>query len=518
MGTDKADKDTENSKETNKVANAGKKTADAINAAGDATLRSLRNAGKAIGGSGDSSSSSKSSSGSNGAIAILFVISLFLHILDSITKFDRPGFMLFYYIGLIIFAFFFIFNMKLNQEGEKQLLVVIFISYLLPFAIKYLPDNRWILAISGILFLIPLLPLYIGLQAPQDSFLYKFTKWYIVFWIIILAFYLVATFAPTQVSTAQLKGNVWTGASYVLGNTGKTISTVTTSANNALARAIAQATGEPYDGQEESRVGIYVENVKALESGYNTNSDVFVEAKIKAINLKEPVRVTTICYIPAVRQGITNPAILPEVSADYENIIDCELGKLTAGNHEVKVRAIFEFKSTSDIEYTFVSTNIKTDQYTKLNIDPTTIATYTGGPVAVGLPSIKQPLRIELDPDKTDAMTYPFGVSLQNKWPQGKIMKGLQYKLNTPKEVKLVECSRTPTEVKEPDVDGRNIYIFNIDTTNAQDVFDAVRCRMQISDAKGLLGNDLKSVKTFAAEATYEYSVESSASINIIKS
>jgi hypothetical protein len=223
------------------------------------------------------------------------------------------------------------------------------------------------------------------------------------------------------------------------------------------------------------------------------------------------------CYIPSVHQGTTNPIILPEVSADYENIIDCELGKLAEGNYEVKVRATFEFESTSDIEYTFVSTNIKTDQYTRLDINPTTIATYTGGPVAVGLPSLGQPLRIDTTLDQNNIVSYPFGVSLQNKWPQGKIMKGIAYTLNVPKEIKLVECSREPTESIEPNSDERNIYMFKANLTDAQDIFDAVTCRMKIEDTQKLLGNNLKSVKTFAAKATYQYAIEGSTSIHINK-
>jgi len=508
-------------------ANAGKKTADAINNArqktanilnnaSNAALSGLRNAGKAVGGSGDSSSHS-SSSGSTGAIAILFVVSMIIHIMDAITKFDRPGFVLYYYIGLIIFSFFFIFNMKINDSDERKLLIIIALSYLLPYTIKYLPDNQWVLAISGVLFLFPLLPLYIGLQAPENSFLNKFSRLYMVFWIIVLAFYLIATFAPTQTSTAQLKGNVFAGTTYVLGNTGKTISGVGTSISNTFQNAVAQATGQPNPGQEESKVGIYIENMKPLESGYTNRSNVYVEAKIKAVNVKEPVKISTICYIPDVHQGITTPSELPEVSADYENIIDCELGQLKEGNYEVRMRATFEFESTADIEYTFVSTNIKTDQYARLNINPTTIATYTGGPVAVGLPSIAQPLRIDVARDEGNIVSYPFGVSLQNKWPQGKVIKGLQYTLNTPKEITLTGCSRDPIETTENNADGRNIYVFRIDTTNAQDVFDAVSCRMKISDIKSLLGNDLKSVKTFAAKATYQYSIESSTNINIVK-
>lgn len=501
------------SKTLNVATSAGKGVANALNSVSNSALSGLRNAGRAIGGPGESSSSGSSG---NGAVGILFALSLIMHLYDAVTKFQRPGFILYFYIGLLIFSFFFIFNMKLDDPDAKKLLIVLALAYLLPYVVSIFPDNNFALALSGILFLIPILPIYIGLQAPEGSFINRFIKIYIIIWIIILAFYLIATFAPDQNTKALVK-NPFGGLGYVIGGASDTIDKTKTSFFNTLKRAIAQATGQPYDGDEESRVGVYVENVKQLESSYNTNSNVFVEARIRAVNVKEPLRITTNCYIPSIREGTTNPKVFTEVIGDYDNIIDCDLGQLNEGNYEVKVRATFEFESTSDIEYTFVSTDVKSDQYDKLKIDRTTIATYTGGPVALGLPSLGQPLRIDTG-EFAETVTYAFGVSLENKWPQGKIVKGINYTLNTPEEVKLKECTRKIDLAIEPNNEGRNIYIFKVDTNNAQDTFDAVRCRMDVTNPSELLGNGLKSVKTFAAKATYQYYVEGSTNIRIEQS
>jgi hypothetical protein len=110
-------------------------------------------------------------------------------------------------------------------------------------------------------------------------------------------------------------------------------------------------------------------------------------------------------------------------------------------------------------------------------------------------------------------------VSLQKKWAEGEIIKGIKYMLDVPKEITLVDCSRNYTQDSTQDAEsGRNIYFFEVNTNNVRDKFDAVQCRMNINNVKGLLGTDLKSVKTFAARVKYEYAVESSTSIIVEQS
>jgi len=497
-------------------------TAAAAGAVGGAAVSGLKSIGRGISNAASSvgrSSGGSSEGASDSGLAFLFLIALFTHLIDAITKFQRPGFMIYVYIGIIVYTFFFLFKAQLGNSDETQLLAVIVLAYVLPYLPDLFPDSRWILVFSGLLFLFPLLPLYIGMKFPQQTFIGKASKWYMVFWVIVLAFYLITTFAP-DMNTKSLVKNPMAGVSYVIDGVSKIFSKTFGSFNNALSRAIAQATGQPYEGQEESRVGIYVEDVKPIESKYNTNADVYVEARIKAVNVKEVIpKVNVICWIENVHQGDVYPAMLYDVIGDYDNIVSCNLGKLKEGNYEVKVKANFEFEGTSDIEYTFVNKEIKSDQYDKLGIDPNTIATYTGGPVEIGLPSLTQPLRVDVN-TKGQLSSYPFGVSLKNKWPQGKVIRGIGYILNVPEEIRLSDCSRDPDPARKSEPDNelkRNIYVFEMNETNAGDTFDAVTCRMKFNDISALLGNDLKNVKTFAAKARYEYAVESSTMIIVEK-
>jgi hypothetical protein len=450
-------------------------------------------------------------------VGLLFIFALLTHIYDFFSGFQRPGYMLYAYIVLLVIAFFYTFNMSISG-GELKLLFVCVLAYFMPWAPKLLPDARLLLIVSGMLFWFPILPVYFGLKFSDKTWVRKLVMIYIAVWCIFVLFWAATTLAPDQSTQIMIKDPM-AGARYIGSIFGGTFSKVGTAFHNTVQRAIAQATGQPYGGEEESRVGIYVENVHPVETRYSTESEVFIEATIRAVNVKEFYTVNTICYIDGVSQGSVNPTIMYDVTDNYENIIGCNLGRLNAGTYDVKVRANFEFETTSDITYTFVNANLRSDQFAKLGIAQDTVATYTGGPVELGLPALTQPLRISVDPQKNAQLsTYPFGVSLQNKWNQGKVMKGKSYILDVPGEVKLIDCSRTPIEVAEPDPNtGRNTYKFEMNSTSVRDSFDAVRCRMNFVDVNKLLGSDLKSVKTFAARARYEYAVEDMTTIVVEK-
>ncbi|HYD03264.1 MAG TPA: hypothetical protein VEC16_03100 [Alphaproteobacteria bacterium] len=466
---------------------AGKKTYDGAKSVSDSFGESLR---------------IKSDNG----LVLFFIIALLTHFIDAVTKFQRPGIMMYVYVILIIYAFFFMFGMRISGD-EGVLIAIIGLAYMLPYLPDVFPNSGAMLTISGLLFLFPVLPLYIGLKFPDNTFIGKITKWYIVFWVIVLVFFLLTTFNTGQMTVAKVK-DPFAGVRYVFSGVSKTLGDFQNDVKSSFDRAIAMATGQAYEGQEESKVGIYVENVKSLESKYTTNSNVFVEAKIKAVNVKERVNVTTLCYITGVAQGKMTPSLLTDIEGNYENIVTCNFGNLPEGTYTAKVVAVFEFESSSDIEYTFVDSDVKSDQYQKLGINSVTLATYTGGPVELGLPSLTQPLRVNTDAGagSSDISTYPFGVSLKNKWTQGKINKGLRYTLDVPSEISLIDCS-SDVVYYNPN-GGRKEYVFAINTNNAQAVFDAVSCRMKFDNPTDLLDNNIKSTKTFAAKAKYEYAVE----------
>ncbi|HEY9704397.1 MAG TPA: hypothetical protein V6C58_18245, partial [Allocoleopsis sp.] len=350
-------------------------------------------------------------------LTLFFIASVLIHLLDSLTPagntFLRPGWAVFAYAMLAIFAFFFLFDMRVSKE-EIPLFSVILLAYLFPYLMSFfsktsIGNSPIIMALSGLLFFFPILPLYIGLKFSDNTLIGKITKWYLIIWVIALMFYLINNFVADKGSVSK-GGNIKPSISIIWNWLIDSFSKTGSNIKNTVSRAIAFGTGQPYQGQEESRVGIFVEKVRPLESRYNTMSDVVVEAHIKAIDIKEPVNISTYCRIDGVKTGVMSPSLLPNVEDDYENLVTCKFGTLPEGAHTAVVTALFEFESSSDIEYTFVDSKVKSDQYQSLGISPVTIATYTGGPVELGLPSLSQPLRISTDGANTDVGSYPFGV------------------------------------------------------------------------------------------------------------
>ncbi len=486
------------------------------------------NGGGSGGGSGGNNSKDKkyvSVDAKVGQQSAIFLFAILIHLIDGfVFGFARTGISL----TTIIIAYGFLgIYLAWMYDGDgsqkKAVYMGIIVALALPMILAIPGVARatqavtFVLALSGLLLLIPVVPIMAGMAFKENEGLRKWTARYVLVWIVIAFLVIMATYGSVSTQPSKALVKPWESIKFVTKGIGKSLASVEKSVMTSFKKAMAQATGQPYEGEEESRAGIYVDEVKPIESKYNTNTEVYVEAKIKALNVKEAVpSVNTICYIEGVRQGTVNPTMLYDISGNYDNIVSCNLGILPEGTYTVKVRANFEFESSSDIEYTFVNSKLKPDQYDSLNINSVSVATYTGGPVELGLPSLTQPLRINTD--SAQLSSYPFGVSLQNKWPQGKVVRGLMYSLNVPEEIVLVDCSRDPITIAEPDQElRRNIYTFSMNTTNAQDVFDAVRCRMQFKDSDALLGTNLKTVKTFAARAKYEYAVEGSTTIVVEK-
>jgi hypothetical protein len=490
---------------------AVKGAAIAAGAVGAAALASGRKTANAAGSAGESVFEGNAGNG----LSFLLIAAIITHFADWwVWGFSRPGVILYFYIFMILFTFVIIFRMHVDNSDKIIFLMVILISYFLPLTlllIKSGPILSWLLTFITIF---PILPIFIGLQFPKENIFSKITLAYIIGFLVFISFTSISSLGLAETSKTMITDPL-IGLRFFATTASKTFENVGTDIAKAFDKAVAQATGQPYEGDEESRVGIYVEDIKPLESQYNTGSRVYVEAKIVGVNLKENVNVEIFCFIENFRQGTVIPQVMPNVTDNYQNTVDCNLGQLPEGSYEVKIQAIFYFETTSDIQYTFVSNEIKSDQYAKLNIDPVTIATYTGGPVELGLPSLSQPLRVDASSADGGIVSYPFGVSLQNKWPQGKVVKGMRYLLNVPTQVSLVDCTRSYRSMTHNQLTERNEYTFEINTSNTQEIFDAVTCRMRFNDARSLLGTDLKSVKTFAARARYQYMVEGTTSVVI---
>ena len=396
----------------------------------------------------------------------------------------------------------------------------------MPVLIHYIQNQappNWILTITGLVIFFPPLVLYLFLQYPEHSFGAKTIKIYFVIWAIIAVLYLVTSPAAQQATSGgkamiqyPIEGIKFVGQG--IANLGTKVVTLTTS---AMDKAVAQATGQQYEGDQENQRGIFLENFHPVEQTYYTTSDIWIEGKIRAQNIKETLPISTACSIPDKNlKGEVNPKNFNMVNND-ENILDCHLGSLAPGTYQVRVSATFDYQTDAEIKYYFVDNKVNPQTYSKAQIPEKTIAIYTGGPVQVGLSSLHQPLRISADPKNESNIlgVYPFGVSLTNTWTSGKISQGKQFTLEVPNAVELINCTRNPSSDSPIRSADRNKYIFNANQANIRLTFDSVTCRMKIVKPSDLLGANLEypPERTFNANVTYEYTVEALTYVTVEK-
>jgi len=461
-----------------------------------------------------------------GWLTLIIILAIIAHLFDAFSNpaFYRPPntIVLSFYCLIIVVMFFFVTKMKVTNE-DTTLVAVIAVVMVFPWLMELLTktiNSPWLLTITGLMVFFPPLVLYLFLQYPEHSIGAKIIKIYFFIWIIIGILYLVTSPAVKAATNngQGLQVDVLESVKYVGNGIWGLSDKFTKSISDAYAKNVALATGQQYEGDQESQVGIFLKDFKPLEKTYYSTSDIWLEAKITAQNIKDEVVIRNSCNVVDKNiRGTVTPYVLNMTNND-ENVLDCHIGSLTPGVYEVKLTSTFQFQTDAEIKYYFVDAGIKPETYSKAKIPDKSIAIYTGGPVAVGLPSLHQPLRI--DPNAADDAlgNYPYGVSFTNNWVQGHINRGISYTLEVPSAVQLVNCTRKQSGPMISEND-RNKYFFSISDINARTSFDSVTCRMKIINPSQLLGSNLESPpeRTFSANVVYEYTIEESATLIVQK-
>ncbi len=457
---------------------------------------------------------------------ILFILAVFAYFFDLFTGFTRPP----NYGVILLYGFMIIIAMIMTKVSTNKwvkdsdfmgFVAAIAFTVAYPWVIDVLRENipyQFLVDLLGPFLLFPPMIMYLMFKYPENSAMHKTAVWIII--ALALYAFLVLLNSPTLQGTTVAGKITITKPWDLIKDFGGNVVDAATGAVNNMERsfqiAIAKATGQKYEGEEEEQRGILIENVKAVEKNYYTSSDIYVQGKIKAQNLVGEVNVRTRCYVKNKGNGTTYPEMLTMVTND-ENIIDCHLGQLPKGNYQVFVAATFIFITDADIQYYFVDEKTRPELYDKMNIPDKAMATYTGGPVEVGLPSLNLPLRLSADGSNPRVGNYPFGVSLTNKWSQGKVNRGINYTLEVPDGFELKECNRvlTYSGQKSSESGRRWVYTFDTDDQNIKETFDSVTCRMHAVNPSSIFNGDIVAMKTFNARAVYEYTVEGSVSINV---
>jgi hypothetical protein len=459
-----------------------------------------------------------------GAVVLLFIIAMVAHIYDWMSGFQRPPNIIELSLWLLIIIMHFFFISERHFDGDQNTLFgVVALTVILPVIINMLMatvQNDFVLKLAVVLITFPPLVLYLMFKFPAGALI---GKWYLFLWVILLTVILITSPAAQDAAGTAKEQFSQSQAKLSMGSFAKTAQTsvnnLITNLGETFDRAVRKGTGQEYEGDEESRVGIFLEDVRPVETQYYTTSQVYLQGTIRAQNIKDTVIIKTRCYIPDTNfSGVTYPATINMINND-ENYIDCKFpGRFAPGSFEVKMVAQFIFTTEAKINYYFIDASRRPDSYTKTKIPQKSVAIYTGGPVILGLPSLNQPLRISLDVNNKEVGDYPFGISLKNKWTEGKVVRGINYTLDVPDSVNLYTCNRQPKVANPTPRDGRKVYVFNINNTNLLESFDSVTCRMRVTNPAVVLGKDIERAPeiTFRGTATYEYAVEQVTYVNVV--
>jgi hypothetical protein len=306
--------------------------------------------------------------------------------------------------------------------------------------------------------------------------------------------------------------------------------------------ALAAAKGDYYTGQvdqaAQKRLGVYLENFRPSEAAFYENIPVTAYATMKAETLDIPLDITITCAaapqtvaIGASAEPVPASRIVPRntftvlTSDQYD--IDCvwEKGLLRKGMHQLKMRAEFDFTTRAYLK-SYMMDRERLREYRRLNVDPladvpdrTPVATYTSGPVRIGMGLGAQPIAL----GQQGETLPPWGVTIQNAW-EGSILQitGLTFlvpegiRISDASTIGAVEttCGALPPE-EQPACDETLVNVYTLapealasDPTYMNLTIKNIRMYLKVENPDKVLGKTPIAVQNFKVSIRYRYALE----------
>lgn len=312
-----------------------------------------------------------------------------------------------------------------------------------------------------------------------------------------------------------------------------------TIAQSEITNAIKAAQGDYYSGQVDAdakrRLGVYIENLKPSERIFYDNTPVTAYTTMSAQTLDKSLDITVAC--DADGGAISASNIRPQssfniISSDQYDI-DCiwSKGLLKKGSHTLRLIAEFEFTTRAYMK-SYMMDKDRLREYRRQNIDPLAgvpdkipVATYTSGPVRIGMSLGQQPIPL----GRSGEPLQSWGVTIDNLW-DGKLVELTNVLFFVPKGIKItniegvqtkeVRCIDIPEEERESCDDNLvNIYALTPDElalpVYKNLVTKSFRIPLEINDPEKALGKAPLSVKNFKVTAQYRYLLERTAPIAV---
>ncbi len=317
-----------------------------------------------------------------------------------------------------------------------------------------------------------------------------------------------------------------------------------TSLNNTFNPAAHFYTGRV----EESDVmtGVFIEDLRAPIDEFFLDSD-FTITLLANLNAEtvfdKDIEVWPSCRLEAVpnayRGHVEEQSLPIRLNNRLDRPVRCTFRKhanMSAGPYAAYLAATFDFETWAYITDTFVARSTienynaqNRDINADLHIPQRSEAVYTDGPVMLAIDGDRQP--IDIDPTATggNILQQRLGFTLQNRWPQGRLMEVYEVQLIVPKPFRLNNCfPQAPARVVDGDP--------NTDDAERQDVrtyifrgevfddprydFKTVTCDLDLAspaDARRVLSHGEKVPVTFVAIAKYKYAIEESTTITLVE-
>ncbi len=288
------------------------------------------------------------------------------------------------------------------------------------------------------------------------------------------------------------------------------------------------------DQNSRKDIGVYFQRVQAADPEYLEGDKVAVFADLKVQTLNNPIVISPKCWADKDRrdelQGVAVPHKITVDSYDIPSF-DCKFSSLDAGGRTITMSAMFDFETMAYLKSYFMDEDklrsIIREGKDPLDfykvIDKQPIATYTNGPVALGM-EIRSSLPVGLKPGETEKL--PFGISLTNRW-DGKIQSVSNVRFEVPDgfEVENLAEDCSHSFVFKGLIEGYNVYELDIAKerlnnpkllTNIKES-QSFRCYLKARDNKipEILGKVPLSTKFFRASVKYQYTLDKTLSLEI---
>jgi hypothetical protein len=296
-----------------------------------------------------------------------------------------------------------------------------------------------------------------------------------------------------------------------------------------------------YTGQVEENkkvpLGVEITTLRPLDETIPNDVAPIVYGTVKSRPFKdrafigEDVKIIPACTVRS-EVPVSAAADPPEMTLVWgtSGTFQCTFPKLEEqGSYQITGSATFPFQTWAYLEYTLVDEQRARalarqglDVTQELNIVENPIATFTGGPVLLGMGGTPQPILVNLqgDNDRLIPDGTRLGITIDSNWHGGKVNHIDRLELRVPDPFYLEQCDRAPRDqggVRDGNDDLYMVYEFDNPDLDELTGFASVTCKLNARRDDRLtewLGVD-KAVLTFVGSAYYTYTIEEHTSVSV---